>query len=201
MKVYCSYSLKFLVVDLLNHIQHALLKGQSTQRVWHEMNVIQRLSQKCVQKKYALPCQTKATYLLLSLLPYFIKSLRPTFTDALTLIHPPADGTSTISVFEVMKVAQLGSLALSRNLSMNLPPDYTPLTLAEVFYMATMGGAQGINLSYYKWSPLYSLWCQFVAIANHNVHFKVNYDHRNVSIYAATGLGDTVGNFEVRMHH
>ena len=48
-----------------------------------------------------------------------------------------------------MRVAQLASLALSRNLSMSLPPEYTPLTLAEVFYMATMGGAQGINLSYY----------------------------------------------------
>ena len=117
------------------------------------MNVIQRLSRKCVQKKYALPCQTKTTYLLLSLLT---NHYAYTFTDALTLIHPPADGASTISVFEVMKVAQLGSLALSRNLSMSLPPDYTPFTLAEVFYMATMGGAQGINLSYYKWSPLYS---------------------------------------------
>ena len=26
---------------------------------------------------------------------------------------------------------------------MDLPPDYTPLSLAEVFYMATMGGARG----------------------------------------------------------
>ena len=26
---------------------------------------------------------------------------------------------------------------------MTLPSDYTPLTIAEVFYMATMGGAQG----------------------------------------------------------
>ena len=84
---------------------------------------------------------------------------------------------------------------------MTLPPDYTPFMLAEVFYMATMGGAQGINLSYYKWSPLYSLWCQLFAIPNHIVHFKVNYDHRNFSIYAATGLCDTVRNFEVCMHH
>jgi len=29
---------------------------------------------------------------------------------------------------------------------MNLPADYTPLTLAEGFYMATMGGAQGIHM-------------------------------------------------------
>ena len=42
-----------------------------------------------------------------------------------------------------MRVARLISLEFSRNLSMTLPSDYTPLTLAEVFYMATMGGAQG----------------------------------------------------------
>ena len=53
------------------------------------------------------------------------------------------------SMLDVMKVAHLASSALSQNLSMALPPDYTPLTLAEVFYMATMGGARGINLSYY----------------------------------------------------
>ena len=42
-----------------------------------------------------------------------------------------------------MRVARLISLEFSRNLSMTLPSDYTPLTIAEVFYMATMGGAQG----------------------------------------------------------
>ena len=59
--------------------------------------------------------------------------------------HPSADpGPATsFSILEVMRVAQLASSALSRNLSMTLPSDYTPLTLAEVFYMATMGGAQG----------------------------------------------------------
>ena len=51
-----------------------------------------------------------------------------------------------------MRTAQLASRELSRNISKNLPADYTPLTLAEVFYLATMGGARGINLSYYKWS-------------------------------------------------
>ena len=51
-----------------------------------------------------------------------------------------------------MRTAQLASRELSRNISENLPADYTPLTLAEVFYMATMGGARGINLSYYEWS-------------------------------------------------
>ena len=64
--------------------------------------------------------------------------------------HLPADAGvgTTFSILEVMRVAQLASRALSRNLSMTLPPDYTSLTLAEVFYMATMGGARGINLSY-----------------------------------------------------
>ena len=56
------------------------------------------------------------------------------------------------SILDVMRTAQLASRELSRNISKNLPPDYTPLTLAEVFYMATMGGARGINLSHYKWS-------------------------------------------------
>ena len=66
-------------------------------------------------------------------------------TSTLIHVHPPADG-ARFSILEVMRAAQLASLALSRNLSMTLPPDYTPLTLAEVFYMATMGGAQGIML-------------------------------------------------------
>ena len=42
-----------------------------------------------------------------------------------------------------MRVARLISLEFSRNFSMTLPSDYTPLTIAEVFYMATMGGSQG----------------------------------------------------------
>ena len=65
--------------------------------------------------------------------------------DALISTHPSADpGPATpFSILEVMRVAQLASQAFSMNLSMTLPSDYTPLTLAEVFYMATMGGAQG----------------------------------------------------------
>ena len=68
--------------------------------------------------------------------------------------YPSVDAEAgyTYSILEVMRVAQLASRELSRNISRNLSPDYTPLTLAEVFYMATMGGARGINLSYYKWS-------------------------------------------------
>ena len=67
-------------------------------------------------------------------------------SDAFMSALLPADGGpgSEFSMLEVMRVAQLASHALSRNLSMDLPPDYTPLTLAEVFYMATMGGAQGV---------------------------------------------------------
>ena len=63
--------------------------------------------------------------------------------------HPSADPGpgSSFSILEAMRVAQRTSLALSQNLSMTLPPDYTPLTLAEVFYMATMGGAQGTYLT------------------------------------------------------
>ena len=50
------------------------------------------------------------------------------------------------SILEEMRVAQTASRALSLNLTMDLPPDYTPLSLAEVFYMATMGGAKGTYL-------------------------------------------------------
>ena len=42
-----------------------------------------------------------------------------------------------------MRTALLASRALSLNLTMNLSADYTPLMLAEGFYMATMGGAEG----------------------------------------------------------
>ena len=61
-----------------------------------------------------------------------------------THLHTDAGVGNTFSILDVMKTAQLASRALSRNLSMTLPPDYTSLTLAEVFYMATMGGAIGI---------------------------------------------------------
>ena len=63
-----------------------------------------------------------------------------------TLPHADGGSGSVFSMLEVMRVAQLASHALSRNLSMTLPPDYTPLTLAEVFYMVTMGGARGTML-------------------------------------------------------
>lgn len=45
-----------------------------------------------------------------------------------------------------MRVALLASRALLLNLTMDLPADYTPLTLAEGFYLATMGGAEGANM-------------------------------------------------------
>ena len=60
-------------------------------------------------------------------------------------INSPVGPGPAFSILEVIRVAQLASRDLSRNLSMNLPPDYTPLTIAELFYLGTMGGAQGIN--------------------------------------------------------
>ena len=42
-----------------------------------------------------------------------------------------------------MRVALLASRALRLNLTGSLPADYAQLTLAEGFYLATMGGAQG----------------------------------------------------------
>lgn len=61
--------------------------------------------------------------------------------------HPPAGPSPTFSILDVIRVAQLASRQLSRNETMNLPSDYTALTLAELFYLATMGGAQGIHLT------------------------------------------------------
>ena len=46
-------------------------------------------------------------------------------------------------VLEEMRTALRASQTLRLNLSMDLPADYTPLSLAEGFYMATMGGAIG----------------------------------------------------------
>jgi len=54
-------------------------------------------------------------------------------------------------VLEEMRIALRASQALSLNLSMDLPADYTPLSLAEGFYMATMGGAIG-TLTYIQLS-------------------------------------------------
>ena len=54
-------------------------------------------------------------------------------------------------VLEEMKTALRASQTLRLNLSMDLPADYTPLSLAEGFYMATMGGATG-TLTYIQLS-------------------------------------------------
>ena len=51
-------------------------------------------------------------------------------------------GYST-SILNAMRVALHVSLALSLNLTRNLPAGYTALTLAEGFYLATIGGAEG----------------------------------------------------------
>ena len=62
-----------------------------------------------------------------------------------SVISPPADGGDgySPSVLSEMRVAIHVSQALSLNLTRNVPADYTSLTLAEGFYMATMGGAEG----------------------------------------------------------
>ena len=51
-------------------------------------------------------------------------------------------GYST-SILNAMRVALHVSLALSLNLTRDLPAGYTALTLAEGFYLATLGGAEG----------------------------------------------------------
>ena len=53
-----------------------------------------------------------------------------------------AEGYSP-SILTEMRVALIASRAFSLNYTRNLPAGYTPLTLAEGFYMATMGGAEG----------------------------------------------------------
>ena len=49
------------------------------------------------------------------------------------------------SVLNEMRTALHASHALRLNLT-DLPADYTALTLAEGFYMATMGGEEGIHM-------------------------------------------------------
>jgi len=44
-----------------------------------------------------------------------------------------------------MRVAHHVSRAVSFNFTGDLPADYDPLTIDEVFYLATLGGAQGKN--------------------------------------------------------
>ena len=88
--------------------------------------------------------------------------------------HPLADsGPETVfSVLEVMRAAEVASRALSRNLSMDLPPDYTPLSLAEVFYMATMGGARGAYLptELHKWYAAYQFIMHVLVFGSSYVH-------------------------------
>jgi len=52
--------------------------------------------------------------------------------------------TSSSSILVEMRTALHASQALSQNLSMTLPAGYTPLSLAEGFYLATLGGAEGL---------------------------------------------------------
>ena len=60
----------------------------------------------------------------------------------LCFISDISAGYST-SILNAMRVALHASLALSLNLTRDLPADYTALTLAEGFYLATLGGAEG----------------------------------------------------------
>ena len=78
--------------------------------------------------------------------------------------HTPAVNgpESVFSILEEMRVAQTASRALSLNLTMDLPPDYTPLSLAEVFYMATMGGAKGTYLPTECYAP-YTTWAEWYS--------------------------------------
>jgi len=50
-------------------------------------------------------------------------------------------------ILRTMRVAHHVSRAVSFNFTGNLPADYAPLTIDEVFYLATLGGAQAIALS------------------------------------------------------
>jgi len=60
----------------------------------------------------------------------------------LCFISDISAGYST-SILNAMRVALHASLALSLNLTSDLPAGYTALTLAEGFYLATLGGAEG----------------------------------------------------------
>ena len=59
-----------------------------------------------------------------------------------SIISDISAGYST-SILNAMRVALHVSLALSQNLTRDLPAGYTALTLAEGFYLATLGGAEG----------------------------------------------------------
>ena len=56
------------------------------------------------------------------------------------------------SVLNEMRTALHASRALHLNLTRDLPADYTALTLAEGFYMATMGGAEGMHMQPSSWA-------------------------------------------------
>ena len=62
---------------------------------------------------------------------------------------------------------------------MDLPPDYTPLSLAEVFYMATMGGAKGTYLltELHNWYASYHLSRIILRFIMHVLVFGSSYVH------------------------
>jgi len=59
-----------------------------------------------------------------------------------SIISDISAGYSTF-ILNAMRVALHVSLALSLNLTRDLPAGYTALNLAEGFYLATLGGAEG----------------------------------------------------------
>jgi len=70
--------------------------------------------------------------------------------EANTIIISPRStdvaGGYSPSVLDEMRTALHASRALRLNLTRDLPADYTALTLTEGFYMATMGGAEGMHM-------------------------------------------------------
>ena len=63
--------------------------------------------------------------------------------ENIVLFSAEIAGGYSPSILVEMRTALHASQALSQNLSMTLPAGYTPLSLAEGFYLATLGGAEG----------------------------------------------------------
>jgi len=62
-----------------------------------------------------------------------------------TLCSPDVAAGVSPFILRTMRVAHHVSRAVSFNFTGDLPADYAPLTIDEVFYLATLGGAQGKN--------------------------------------------------------
>ena len=62
-----------------------------------------------------------------------------------TLYSPDVAAGVSPFILRTMRVAHHVSRAVSFNFTGNLPAGYAPLTIDEVFYLATLGGARGKN--------------------------------------------------------